>query len=133
MRKIVILSPAAILISMNSFLFAESQTNSVSKEKESIGTVAGEHARDLKIKAEEGYKVASEKAVKSSQEIQVAAKDAFAAFNVQAQEAYRKFQDTMAVMVQNFQMELDKFNRAFNQPANDKPAANKSENSAKSS
>ena len=89
-------------------------------EEKSIGTVAGETAREVKDQTAENYKVASEKAADSAKKVEAEARDAFETFRKQAEEAYRKFQEQMAVLRQNLETELRKFNESYNKP---KPVA----------
>ena len=116
MRKMIIASWVAgmVFLGLPGGAFAE---------EKSIGTVAGETAREVKDQTAENYKVASEKAADSAKKVEAEARDAFETFRRQAEEAYRKFQEQMAVLRQNLETELRKFNESYNKP---KPAAHSS-------
>lgn len=87
------------------------------EEKKSIGTQAGETARDMRANAEENYAKAIENAGAAAQEFQAVAQMHLKNFEAQLQESWKNFQNSAIPMLQNFQEEWRKFLEALNQPA----------------
>ena len=86
------------------------------EEKKSIGTQAGETARDIRANAEENYVKAIENAGAATQEFQSVTQMHLKNFEAQLQESWKNFQHSAIPMLQNFQAEWQKFMEAFNQP-----------------
>ena len=113
MRRRVIGGLTALLfsISISNFGFAAEE-----KDK-SVGTVAGQTARDLQDKAAETAKTASVETEKASKQIVQVADDTFQKLNVQFQAAMKNFQDSSQQLLKQLQEELEKFKQAYNKPA----------------
>jgi hypothetical protein len=85
--------------------------------EKSIGTQAGETARDMRANAEENYAKAIGNAGTATQEFQSVAQVHLKNFEVQLQESWKNFQNSALPMLQNFEEEWRKFLEALNQPA----------------
>ena len=87
------------------------------KDEKSIGTVAGETARDLTAKTEETIKVASVETQKASKQVEQAANEAFQKLSVQTQDAFKDFQVTAHELSKQLQKEWEKFLQAYQKQA----------------
>lgn len=82
----------------------------------SVGTTAGEAARNLKQQSDETLKVASAETEKASKQLAQLADEVLQKLNVQFQAASKSFQESSQELSKKLQEEIEKFKQSYNKP-----------------
>lgn len=87
-------------------------------EPASLGTQAGEAARELKAKADEGLSTGAAKLAESSQKIGVEAQQTMKTLQEQWNEFVKQFQEKAQQLQNQLMQQWQDFNKSFNKSSN---------------
>ena len=83
----------------------------VSSDQESIGTQAGKTVGELQEKTQQSYEVLNQQAQQTAAELQKTSEQAMVVLNQQTAKTAQELQIALAGILQNFNVELEKFNQ----------------------
>jgi len=89
----------------------------VAEEDKSVGTVAGQTARDITDQTQKTVATASAQTEQATKQFAQIADETFQKLNIQFQEAMKNLQQSSQELVKRLSEEGEKFKQAYNKPA----------------
>lgn len=86
------------------------------EDQTSLGTQAGESARELKDKADQNYAVASAKVTEATKKVEAETQDALKTLQQQMDSLSKQLQVSTQQLSQQLQKQWEDFQKSFNQP-----------------
>ncbi len=108
--------PILVGLMVLSFMFGNSNLLGAAEDQPSLGTKAGESARELKDQASQSYAAASNTVAETSKKVEAEAQDAFKNLQQQWEAFSKRLQTSTQQLSEQVKKQWDDFNKSFNQP-----------------